>query len=664
MKIRFFASLPCLGFLLAASQVDAETLSKRLEVDTRLPVYLNNDEAELVFVRRDSAETLSLALTITDEATGYVPYEPAKLVLSGEANRFVKRICIADWPDGEYRVVITDVENKQDALHRAIRKQTQVAPQAPDGPFDVRGTKLFFPDDWRIDSISGLQRVIHPAELIAIEPEGVDESFYQVNNRIDKMWFAEDGTFYAKMASGSMEQPDKRFWVRSEDLQNWQIVESPATAAQALTTTRLREQEPRARPGDRLPPDTRVEHYDPERDGPVRLEDIVIRYSGFDRNPEWDGIPVTSRSRIPLWLESPGRALLLREAITQDKLHWSDDDIGEWRDSNDNFGEPRMTADSSRLRMFQSRRIPRHDPFKVIYDNIHADRIMVTWTTADGLTWEPTYFSAPDLNDPWSTQHYGVDLWWEENNELEFAYKRFYDVQRQRLYVELVYSRDGFYWNRFSDKPFMDNGAPKSWNFGYTITPPSRENQRERLEWQDHYYEAMVGINVLHFMFLQAQGARNQISVERFARIWDGRMMGERGVENSPIMQWYDDWQHIADETVRQRFTSGLARFRKDGWVSLAPNQRRGEFTTQPFLIGDAITMNARTVEAGFVLVEILDQHGNPLPEFSGINAASFRGDAARQTLAWPAGDLQTINSDPVRLRVSIVDGELFTLQF
>ncbi len=379
-------------------------------------------------------------------------------------------------------------------------------------------------------------------------------------------------------------------------------------------------------------------------------------------NQFWGDVPIPYRCRVAVWEKPDDATLILGTPITIDRHLFADDEIGTWADSNDNFGGIHLSADGRRLSCYQSRLIPRHDPFLAHYDNILADRIMVTWSTSDGLNWTPRFFDAPTLDDPWGTQHYGVDVWQEEKGDLMLAYHRLYDVQQQKVCTELAFSRDGIYWQRVqAGRPFLPTGERGSFNYGYAITT----GNNRRVIWNNHCYEVMQGINVLHFMFLAVfnRDDRSFVTPEFFEkRFGGGRMTGEHGVENSPVMNDYESWEDICAVTKTQMFTPALMRYRVDGWVSALPEREQAEFTTRLLQARGGMRINARTEPDGFIRIELQDAHGNPVPLYSGANAAVFNGDDTDAALSWQKGRLTAVPELPFKIKVTIVKGEIFTM--
>jgi hypothetical protein len=654
MKLNLIALLTALLSVSAFS----EALTDRLKVESRLPAYLNMDEAILVFERQDASEEVQVQVSFLEQNTQRVPAAPQPVTISGPGLRSEQTVDISGWPDGEYKVFISEAGSDAAPLVRGIRKQTTVPPVAPAGPFSVGGDKMYFVDDWYFEKTSGLKREVHPADLVPVEPWKACPELKCVRNAIQDFWVDEAGRFNVNILTmTSSKQNETNYWARSSDLENWEIIAGPGAMHQDCQITDL------SAVSTHPPANPVYRRYDPAIDGEVDLSQVRVRYSGFEKNLKWGDIPIPRRSRIAVWEKPNGEVLVLGDPVTVDKGIFEDDEIGTWRDSNDNFGDVRFSPDGKTLSCYQARRIPRHDPYRVYYDNNLADRILVTWSTTNGVDWSPSFFDAPTLDDPWSTQHYGVDMWFEEDRRLEFAYHKIYDVQHQKVYTEVVTSRDGVFWDRMENgKPFLDTGAPGDFNYGYSITTPTRT----RMSWDGHFYEPAQCINVLHFMFIQVDGKddRSFVTPEFFATRFGGRMVGEHGVENSPIMNWHESWEEMCELARTQLFTPTFMRYRADGWIGASPEKRRAEIVTKPLLSDGGLAVNAITEPDGFVMIEVLDPDGNPLPAYSGRNAAVFKGDAVGQVLAWSNGDIQQLPSELFKLKITLEKSEIFALEF
>ena len=81
----------------------------------------------------------------------------------------------------------------------------------------------------------------------------------------------------------------------------------------------------------------------------------------------------------------------------------------------------------------------------------------------------------------------------------------------------------------------------------------------------------------------------------------------------------------------------GLARLRLDGWVSIDAGSQEGALTTKPFACngGRRLEINAKTLDGGFVKVEILDESGTSIRGFGKEDCRPFKGDAVRHVVVW-----------------------------
>jgi len=109
----------------------------------------------------------------------------------------------------------------------------------------------------------------------------------------------------------------------------------------------------------------------------------------------------------------------------------------------------------------------------------------------------------------------------------------------------------------------------------------------------------------------------------------------------------------------------GLATLRLDGFASLQPEAKTGEFTTKPLSIeGNGLQINGRCRAGGWMKAELLDPAGKPLPGFTMDDCDAFEGDSIRHTITWNGKAVVAVASVPVRLRVKLQAAEIFAFQF
>jgi hypothetical protein len=128
----------------------------------------------------------------------------------------------------------------------------------------------------------------------------------------------------------------------------------------------------------------------------------------------------------------------------------------------------------------------------------------------------------------------------------------------------------------------------------------------------------------------------------------------------SPMRHVRDDLQHAGEIVDGQRWGifGGLARLRRDGFVSLRAGEEVGELVTQPLILsGNPITLNACTSEDGSIRVALLDEDDNIVAGDDG-----FRGDALASGVAIGPERLESLAGQPIRLHITCRKADLFAL--
>lgn len=118
---------------------------------------------------------------------------------------------------------------------------------------------------------------------------------------------------------------------------------------------------------------------------------------------------------------------------------------------------------------------------------------------------------------------------------------------------------------------------------------------------------------------------------------------------------WHDDGSAIRRYTLRL-----------DGFVSVNAPLRGGELITRRLKFsGDRLTLNFASSAAGDIRVEIQNAEGKPLSGFELDNCHPLFGDSLGRTVVWKdGGDVSRLAGQPVRLRFSLRDSDLFSFQF
>ncbi|WP_353719960.1 hypothetical protein [Dyadobacter sp. 676] len=114
--------------------------------------------------------------------------------------------------------------------------------------------------------------------------------------------------------------------------------------------------------------------------------------------------------------------------------------------------------------------------------------------------------------------------------------------------------------------------------------------------------------------------------------------------------------------------TAHLKRYsmRIDGFASLAAPYKGGEVLTKPFTFeGRELEINYSTSAAGELKIELQDASGNPIPGFTLEECPAIIGNEISRVVRWKGGaDVSRLSSRPVRMRITIRDGDLYSLKF
>jgi hypothetical protein len=175
-------------------------------------------------------------------------------------------------------------------------------------------------------------------------------------------------------------------------------------------------------------------------------------------------------------------------------------------------------------------------------------------------------------------------------------------------YAALATSRDGRTWHRYRE-PFLDrNPEPGSWDHAMT--------------WMGY---ALPVKDEMYFYY-------------------GGYARGHK----------------IEPQTERQ---IGLARMRRDRYVSITPTGNDGRLVTQPFQMpGGRLTINTNASN-GDVRVQLLDENGQPLTLLGDAASSPIRGDNLAADVRWqkPLGHLR---DKAVRLEFSLRNASMFGFEF
>jgi hypothetical protein len=175
--------------------------------------------------------------------------------------------------------------------------------------------------------------------------------------------------------------------------------------------------------------------------------------------------------------------------------------------------------------------------------------------------------------------------------------------------------------------------------------------------------------------------SRDGKSFKRWAEAWiRPGLQAERWVCRNSFVAWgMVETQSALDGAPRelsfysmegyyQGETCQMRRYtiRIDGFVSVWAPFSGGELVTKPLTFtGNTLTLNFSTSAAGSIRVELQQPDGQPIPGFSLSDCQEVFGDELQRTISWAGGsDLGSLAGQPLRLRFTLSDADLFSFQF
>lgn len=229
---------------------------------------------------------------------------------------------------------------------------------------------------------------------------------------------------------------------------------------------------------------------------------------------------------------------------------------------------------------------------------------LVHWTNAQLI------FELPEPDDPKDLSTYGMSVYPYEGQYIGLL--RVFHNERE-IDLELTHSRDDLAWKRTTPgTPFLPLGPGASFDAGMVF------------------------------------GSNHLVSVGDELWLYYGAFRGHHAVADTD-----------------QSASIGLARLRRDGFMSLSADKEPGELVTVPLRCdGDRLVVNAAARE-GSLSVEIRDSQGKPRAGFTFADCDEFRGDAVSHTVTWRGKrDLRSLRNQPVQLAFRLKTAHLYAYQF
>lgn len=628
-------------------------LANVLTGDFLLPVYRAQKEAVLSLARTASVAPFDARM----EVRGADGAAPAVLTRNVRFGRGATRVAIPleGLPDGRYVVSFTarDAKIKGD-LRRMLRIDRGGAAAPPAEPVDVTGVRVFPVDGFHFAVRTGVANEVVPAETVeTTRPLAPDRC---VQDARGGAWLNRraDGTFVMQFRDADWKRSDwKTHYTVSDDLKTWRITDAPPDGKPNVALPS---------PWDPLPAPARPKWQvrTPFKDAKIRFWEAAdgrpplaeVRVAWFP--PSLGDIAARGLvpwGNYPVWEKNAGEWIVLtKDPMMVCKFGFEPQELEDDLASNDNFGGQFLSDDGGTVFYEQAAKLRRFPPYTVEYDNLRqASRILRAFWSHDGFTWHKRFMALPDEGDHWSFQHYGLSNF-RVTRDFYVGYLHAYPADRQQIYPEVVYSRDGLNWNRIPGaKPFIANTPPGTWLSGMVFLDPVTPYEH------DGRYLIPVGTphRNLHFYLYNLRTQPERLTAAYVEQCFGGRNLAEQW----PLFKAIGGWEGLAKDMREYAATVGIASFRKDGWIAVKAGAGGGLLVSRVFSApGARLLLNAK----GSVTAALASAAGRPIPGYE--RPASFTGDATAAPLAWPRAALP---AEPFTLTLTLAPGtELYTLAF
>lgn len=331
--------------------------------------------------------------------------------------------------------------------------------------------------------------------------------------------------------------------------------------------------------------------------------------------------------RFKLFLRGPGGALSHGYAMTSpDGITWSPPvPTGELGDRSTMFYNPFRKKWVYSIRSSGRLRVPAG---RARYYREHSDFLEgAKWEDDDLVFWaraDRRDLADPEIGD--RPQLYNLDAVAYESLMLGF-----YQIHRgpansvsmgkgipKITELNLAYSRDGFHWHR----PDRDAFIPATRNAG---------------DWDRGYVQSVGGVCLI-------------VGDE----LWF-YYTGFRGDQENTHEDWMLNGMYANGST-------GLAKLRRDGFVSLNSGDGGGTVTTRPVVFeGNHLFVNVNSSEGG-LRAEILGEDGSVIAPYTLENSQAVTTDTTLVEMTWnDVGDLSALHEKPVRFRFHLENGKLYS---
>lgn len=371
-------------------------------------------------------------------------------------------------------------------------------------------------------------------------------------------------------------------------------------------------------------------------------------------------------------------------AESSDGLHWEKPNLGlitfdSSRDNNILF--PSQTVSGINPSIIKDENAPAHERYKMIIRSGTKPIVILGYTSADGLKWEPVAGNPLLTDGPFDSHNI---LLWDDAREHYVIYMRGIDTSMPgsflggRRSIRRSESADFRTWTTSQQVVAADDKDPVDLHF-YTNAAHKYDRAANvylmfpMVLYSERHYPGAPNPGLSDMLFLSSRDGIQWdrrfrhpfISPGLDPRNWVDRnpIMGTGIVPTGPheLSMYYSDCYRDPASRFRR------ATIRPDGFVSVVgPYTGWGEFTTHPLVFaGDHLMLNYSTSGGGSLQVELQDEAGVPIPGFTLAECDEIYGDKIDGVVRWhERADVSGLAGQSICLRARLRDAHLFAFRF
>lgn len=368
---------------------------------------------------------------------------------------------------------------------------------------------------------------------------------------------------------------------------------------------------------------------------------------------------------------------------------------GEVDGFNLNAGHPAVFMDTNPD-------VPRDALYKAILISGKPKRGLVAYKSPDGVNW--TLMSEDPIITNGAFDSQNLAFWDPVNKEYRVYWRYFERGDDVNPYVgtrgiRTATSKDFINWKEETDLSYVD--SPEEELYTNQIKPYYRA-PHILIGFPARYIERGWSESMRVLPELEERAKRSELSERYGTALTETLVMSSRdgkvfdrwneafirpGIEKKGSWTYGDAYAawHVVEtkstlpgapnelslyvsENYWKEQASALRRYtlRIDGFASVYAPMKGGEVITKEVIFkGNSLNLNFSSSAAGDVSVELLDQHGKPIPGYTLADCDPVFGDAIERSVSWKGNsDVSALSGKPVKLRFVLKDTDLYSFQF